>query len=163
VKNTTSNIRFANFFFDPRQISRMQKSRKKTKRFFRSISTNRSSKRLNGPVLLIRRLQDAFVIFFFFFFFFDNDGGLKFLRNLHPGGSNPGRTAEKAPLPPDRYFLRMGARQEGRNPISDQNKRKDKSARTPQDARLIALIFFVFRFATSYPPLFSRAGKARRP
>lgn len=77
----------------------------------------------------------------------------KFSRKFPLGTRVASRIAEKAPTTATSGSLlpSNGAHGEDRNPISEQNKRKDKSAaRMPQDTHLIALIFFVSRFQTSY-------------
>lgn len=74
--------------------------KKKTKQLFRSISTDRSSKRLNDPVFLIQ--QDAFVIFFFFFF--DDDDGWSFSEISIGTRVETGRNSRKSS---DKRFLRV--------------------------------------------------------
>lgn len=141
----------------PMTDSRTQKSLKKTMWILQKyFTTGKSSKGSNVFHVFNSTSRGCFR---YFFLLFDDNDGLS--HRSYSGIYIEGRTAEKAPT--NAFFGSLlpqnGTRWEGRSPILDKNKRKDP----PQDSRLIALIFFVSRFATSYPPPFFRVGKVRPP
>lgn len=113
----------------------------------------------------IRRLQVAVSLLFLFFFDDDDDGVSLFSASEISIGDgtrwlNRPKKLQRT-LSPGRYFPRMGLTGKVATPFRSRvNERTQSPARTPQDSRLIALIFFVCRFETSYTPARSQVRKS---
>lgn len=140
----------------------------KTKRIWKNISTDGFSKGSNRARVFnstsVGRLRYIFPPFRW-----RRSFPSKFLGNFHRGEGRPEQSRKSS----ERSlrvvtFSEWGTTEEGRSPIANRNKRKDNPARTRRrTSRLIALIFFVSHFATSYPSPFLaekhayREGKCR--